>query len=57
VCIFASKKEQRSHELYRDLAELSAGEVQALFSAMSKDELRHKNLVESWYEEDVYQDF
>ena len=57
VCIFASKKEQRSYEMYRDLAELNTGAIRDLFEAMAKDELRHKNLVEGWYEEIVYQDF
>ncbi len=57
VCIFASKKEQQSYELYRDLAVQSAGEVRDLLEAMAKDELRHKNLVEGWYEEVVYQEF
>jgi len=57
VCIFASRKEQQSYELYRDLAGQNEGEVRELFEAMAKDELRHKNLVEGWYEEVVYQDF
>lgn len=57
VCIFASRKEQQSYELYRDLAGQNEGEVRDLFEAMAKDELRHKNLVEGWYEEVVYQDF
>ena len=57
VCIFASKKEQQSYELYRDLAEQNEGEVRELFEAMAMDELRHKNLVEAWYEEVIYQDF
>ena len=57
VCIFASKKEQESYELYRDLATQSSGEVRDLLEAMAKDELRHKNLVEGWYEEVVYQEF
>ena len=57
VCIFASKKEQKSYEMYRSLAELNAGPIRDLFEAMSRDELRHKNLVERWYEEVVYQDF
>jgi rubrerythrin len=57
VCIFASKKEQESHELYRNMAAQSTGEVRDLLEAMAKDELRHKNLVESWYEEVVYQEF
>ena len=57
VCIFASRKEQQSHELYRDLAEQNEGEIRELFEAMAKDELRHKNLVEGWYEEVIYQDF
>jgi rubrerythrin len=57
VCIFASRKEQQSYELYRDLAEQNEGEIRDLFAAMAKDELRHKNLVEGWYEEVIYQDF
>lgn len=57
VCIFASRKEQESHELYRDMAEQNEGEIRDLLEAMSKDELRHKNLVEAWYEEVVYQEF
>jgi rubrerythrin len=57
VCIFASKKEQESYELYRDLAGQSTGETRDLLEAMAKDELRHKNLVEGWYEEVVYQEF
>ncbi|NLE44013.1 MAG: ferritin family protein [Chloroflexi bacterium] len=56
VCIFASQKEQQSYELYHRLAEQNSGEIQALFTAMAKDELRHKDLVERWYEEDIYQD-
>jgi rubrerythrin len=57
VCIFAAQKEQQSHELYRDLAAANTGEVRDLLEAMAKDELRHKNLVEGWYEEVVYQEF
>jgi rubrerythrin len=57
VCIFAAKKEQQSYELYRGLAEQNSGETRALLDAMAKDELRHKNLVEGWYEEVVYQEF
>jgi rubrerythrin len=57
VCIFAAKKEKQSHELYRNLAEQSSGEARELLEAMAKDELRHKNLVEGWYEEVVYQEF
>jgi rubrerythrin len=57
VCIFASKKEQQSYELYSGLAEQNEAEVHDLFAAMAKDELRHKNLVEGWYEEVVYKEF
>lgn len=57
VCIFASKKEQASHELYQNLAEQSVGDIRDLLEAMAKDELRHKNLVEGWYEEVFYQEF
>ena len=57
VCIFAAQKEQESHQLYRSLASQNTGEVADLLEAMAKDELRHKNLVEGWYEEIVYQEF
>ena len=57
VCIFASRKEQVSYETYRNLAAQSTGEIRNLLEAMAKDELRHKNLVEGWYEEVVYQEF
>jgi rubrerythrin len=57
VCIFAAKKEQQSHDLYRNLAEQASGEARDLLEAMAKDEMRHKNLVEGWYEEVVYQEF
>jgi rubrerythrin len=57
VCIFASKKEQESYELYHGLAAQSSGETRELLEAMAKDELRHKNLVERWYEDVVYQEF
>jgi len=57
ICIFAAKKEQQSYELYRGLAEQNSGDTRDLLDAMAKDELRHKNLVEGWYEEVVYQEF
>jgi rubrerythrin len=57
VCIFASRKEQQSYELYQKLAAQAQGEVRSILEAMARDELRHKNLVERWYEEVVYQDF
>ncbi len=57
VCIFAAKKEQESYDLYQGLAGQNSGETRDLLDAMAKDELRHKNLVEGWYEEVVYQEF
>ena len=57
VCIFAAQKENESHELYRNMAAQSSGQTRDLLEAMAKDELRHKNLVEGWYEEVVYQEF
>ncbi len=57
VCIFAARREQESYTLYRELAAQSSGPVRELLEAMAQDELRHKNLVERWYEEVVYQDF
>jgi len=39
------------------MAAHSEGQARDLLEAMAKDELRHKDLVERWYEEVVYQDF
>jgi rubrerythrin len=57
VLIVASKKEQQAHELYQGLAARAEGPARDLLLAIAKDELRHKNLVERWYEEAVYQEF
>jgi len=57
VLIVASKKEQQAYELYEGLAARSEGPERELLAAIAKDELRHKNLVERWYEEAVYQEF
>lgn len=57
VCIFAAQKEKQSYELYSHMAAQSSGQARNLLEAMAKDELRHKNLVEGWYEEVVYQEF
>jgi rubrerythrin len=57
VCIYAAKKEQQSYELYQGLAAQSSGDARNLLEAMAKDELRHKNLVEGWYEEVIYAEF
>ena len=57
VCIFAAKKEQQSYELYSGMAAQNEGEIRDLLQAMANDELRHKNLVEGWYEEVIYQEF
>ena len=53
----AARKEQQSYDLYRNMAAQSEGESRDLLQAMAKDELRHKNLVEGWYEDVVYQEF
>lgn len=57
VLIVASKKEQQAYQLYEGLAARAEGQARDLLSAIAKDELRHKNLVERWYEEAVYQEF
>jgi len=57
VLIVASRKEQNAYQTYRNLAEQTAGPARDLLEAIAQDELRHKNLVERWYEEAVYQEF
>ena len=57
VCILPPGRNKSRYDLYQGLAAQSSGQARDLLEAMAKDELRHKNLVEGWYEEIVYQEF
>jgi len=55
ILILAAKREQRSAQMYRDLAEhfKDQPELGTFFQLMADEELRHKHSLESEYEEGV----
>jgi desulfoferrodoxin-like iron-binding protein len=53
--IVAMKREKASFKLYNDLAAVAGAEnLQALFTALSQEEAKHKLWLESEYEKDIY---
>lgn len=58
VLIVAIQREKESHELYANLAGVSADDTtRNLFEFLANEELTHKRKLESLYEEVVYQHF
>lgn len=58
VLLVAMQREKSTREFYLKLAALTdEGPAQALFDLLAEEELKHKNRVESLYEQIVYQEF
>ncbi len=58
VLLVAIKREQATHDFYASMADLmDTGTIKNLFDLLAQEELKHKNNVETFYEEMVYQDF
>ncbi len=58
VMLFAMKREQQSYDWYSMLLENYQGtELEALFSRLAREELRHKTILEREYEEHFAQWF
>jgi rubrerythrin len=54
ILILAMKKEQRAHELYKDLAEKNKDpDVVKLFSRLASEEARHKRAFEEMYDGEI----
>jgi len=58
VLAFAIKREQQSGAFYAQMAALTdSGPARDTFEMLAKEEVRHKEYVESIFEQDIYQDF
>ena len=58
VLLVSIKREQAAHDFYASMADLvEAGQAHDLFELLAKEELKHKQMVEKYYEEYVYKDF
>lgn len=58
VLLVAIKREQAAHDFYASMTELvEEGQARDLFDLLAKEELKHKQMVEKYYEEYVYKDF
>jgi len=57
VLLLAMRKEKEAHDFYTRMAELTMGTAKSLFEFLANEELKHKNKVETMYEEIVYQAF
>jgi len=57
VLLLAMRKEKEAHDFYAGMAGLTTGTAKSLFEFLASEELKHKNKVETMYEEIVYQAF
>ena len=58
VLLVAIKREQSAHDFYKSMADLvEEGQARDLFELLAKEELKHKQMVEKYYEEYVYKEF
>ncbi len=58
VLLVAIKREQSAHEFYASMADLvEGGQAHEVFDLLAKEELKHKQMVEKYYEEYVYKEF
>lgn len=51
VLILAMKREERSMELYRNLANQAAGELRRIFEFLAREETKHKERLQREYDE------
>jgi rubrerythrin len=58
VLLVAIKREESARDFYASMVELvDAGEAHDLFDLLAKEEAKHKQMVEKYYEEYVYKEF
>lgn len=58
VLIVAMKRELNSYTFYNSMAAIAADDqARQLFEFLAQEELKHKNRVESIYDEEVYKEF
>jgi len=57
VLLLAMQNEKEARDFYAEMAQRTTGTAKNLFEFLANEELKHKNQVETIYEEIVYQDF
>jgi len=57
VLLLAMQNEREARDFYEEIAQSTTGTAKSLFEFLANEELKHKNKVETIYEEIVYQDF
>ena len=57
VLLLAMQNEKDARDFYTEMAQSTTGTTKDLFEFLANEELKHKNKVETIYEEIVYQDF
>ena len=57
VLLLAMQNEREARDFYAEMAQSTTGTTKNLFEFLANEELKHKNQVETLYEEIVYQDF
>ena len=57
VLLLAMQNEKEARDFYTEMAQSTTGTTRDLFEFLANEELKHKNKVETIYEEIVYQDF
>ena len=57
VLLLAMQNEKEARDFYAGMAQSTTGTTKNLFEFLAHEELKHKNTVETIYEEIVYQDF
>ena len=57
VLLLAMQNEKEARDFYTEMAQSTTGTTKNLFEFLASEELKHKNKVETIYEEIVYQDF
>ena len=57
VLLLAMQNEKEARDFYTEMAQSTTGTTRDLFEFLANQELKHKNKVETIYEEIVYQDF
>ena len=58
VLLVAMKREQGAHDFYATMVDLvEAGTAKDLFALLAKEEMKHKQMVEKYYEEYIYKEF
>ena len=58
ILISSMHREGKANEFYMNMLKLArSDETRKLFEFLAAEELEHKNLIEKWYDDEVYKEF